>query len=84
MSIDLDQRQFEKRLRITDRPAEQRGERSAYPARIGAGWIVARDQGVSGQCAALIGSERLALPFRRLALGVSKWPGPSVSCGGCD
>ena len=49
--------------------AEQGRQRAAHPARVGAGEIGARDQRVGGQRAPLIGPQRLALPFRRLALG---------------
>ena len=54
---------------LADRSAEQGRQRSAHPARVGAGEIAAGDQRVGGQRAALIGPQRLALPFRRLALG---------------
>src|SRR5207244_1889946 len=42
---------------------------SAHPPRIGAGEIRARDQRVGCERPALVGPQRLALPFRRLALG---------------
>jgi hypothetical protein len=40
-----------------------------HPPRVGASEIRARDQRVGGQCAPLIGPQRLALPFGRLAIG---------------
>lgn len=54
---------------LADRPAEQGRQRPTHPPRIGAGQIRARDQCVGSQRAALIGPQRLAPPFRRLALG---------------
>ena len=54
---------------LAHRAAEQRRERPAYPARVGAGEIAARDQRVGGQRAPLVGPQRLALPLRRLAVG---------------
>jgi hypothetical protein len=53
---------------LADRPADQGRQRAAHPPRIGAGEIRTRDQCVGGECASLIGSQRLALPFRRLAV----------------
>src|SRR6202158_3635586 len=44
-------------------------QRPTHPAGIGAGQIRARDQRIGGQRPALVGAQRLALPFRRLALG---------------
>ena len=60
---------------LADRPAEQGRQRAANPPRIGAGQIAARDQRVGGKRAALIGPQRLALPFRRPALRCGQ-PGP--------
>ena len=54
---------------LADRAAEQRRERPAHPARVGAGEVHARDQRIGRQRATLIGPQRLALPFRRLARG---------------
>ena len=54
---------------LAHRAAKQGAKRAAYPARIGAGQIGARDQRVGSERAALIGPQCLALPFRRLAVG---------------
>ncbi|OJH00132.1 hypothetical protein BL313_11685 [Staphylococcus hominis] len=54
---------------FADRPAKQGRQGAAHPPGIGAGEIAARDQRVGGQRAPLIGPQRLALPFRRPALG---------------
>src|SRR4029450_12848722 len=54
---------------LAHRSAEQGSECPADPARIGAGEIRAGDQAVGARRAALIGPQRLALPFRRLAPG---------------
>src|SRR5436190_8874660 len=43
--------------------AKQRTQRTAYTARVGAGEIAAGNQCVGGQRAALVGSQRLALPL---------------------
>ena len=43
-------------------------QRSAHAARVGSGKIGRTDQSIGGAGAALIGSQRLALPFRRLAV----------------
>src|SRR5438552_612110 len=56
-------------LVLADRPAEQRCERPAHAARVGAGEVCARNQRVGCQRAPLIGPQRLALPFARPALG---------------
>ena len=54
---------------LADRTAKQGGERTAHPARVGAGEIAARDQRVRNKRAPLIGPQCLALPLRRLAIG---------------
>ena len=53
---------------LAHRPAEHGGERTAHPARVGAGKVAAGDQRVGRQRAALIGTQRLALPLRRRAI----------------
>jgi hypothetical protein len=53
---------------LADRAAEQGGKRTAHTTRIGAGEVAARDQRIGCQRAALIGPQRPALPFGRLAL----------------
>ena len=50
-------------------PPNKRRQRATHPPCIGAGQIGARDQRIGGKRAPLIGPQRLALPFRRLALG---------------
>ena len=54
---------------LADRSAKQGRQRATHPPCIGAGEIRARDQRVGGKRAPLIGPQRLALPFRRFALG---------------
>jgi len=48
--------------------AKQGRERSAHSSCVGAGEVGARDRRIGCQRAALIGPQRLALPFRRRAL----------------
>src|SRR5947207_15154792 len=59
--------EFEREL-IRTRTGEGR-ERPAHAARVGAGEVGACDQRIGRQRAPLIGPQRLALPFARLALG---------------
>ncbi len=54
---------------LADRSAEQGRQRAPHPPRIGAGEIRAGDQRVGREGAPLIRPQRLALPFRRPALG---------------
>ena len=54
---------------LTHRAAEQRCQRPAHPACVGAGEIGAGDQRVGSQRAALIGPQRRTLPFGRPAVG---------------
>ena len=49
--------------------AEKGTQGAAYAAGVGAGEVAAGDQRVGGQRAALVGSQRLALPLRCLAVG---------------
>src|SRR6516164_8780840 len=48
---------------LTDRTPEQRSERTAYAAGVGAGKIAAGDQRVGRERATLIGSQRVAFPL---------------------
>ena len=50
-------------------PLNKRSQCPPHPARVGAGQIGARDQRLGGECAPLVGRQRLALPFGRLAIG---------------
>lgn len=54
-------------------PPNKAEERSAHLARVGAGQVADDNQSVGGQRAELIGPHRLALPFRRPALGGVQW-----------
>ena len=50
-------------MSLLTRAAEQRRQRAPHPPRIGAGEIGACDQRIGGERAALIGPQRLAVPF---------------------
>src|SRR5208337_3109135 len=53
---------------LADRPSERRGKRPPHPAGVGSRKIGPGDQGVGGPGAALIGAQRTAPPFARLAV----------------
>src|SRR5262249_2353542 len=57
---------------LAHRSAEQAPERAAYAARVGARQIAAGNYGIGGHCATLIASQRVTLPFRRLAVARNK------------
>ncbi len=54
---------------LAHRAAEQRRERTAHPARVGAGQVGACNQRIGGSRAPLIGGQRLASPLTGLAVG---------------
>ena len=53
---------------LADRPGEHRVQRASHPAGVGPGEISPGDQGVGGPGAALVGAQRTAPPFARLAV----------------
>ena len=53
---------------LADLPGENRLERTAAAARVGSGKISAGNQGAGSLRATLVGRQRLALPFARLAI----------------
>ena len=53
---------------LADRPGENRVQRAPHPAGVGSREIGPGDQGVGGPGAALVGAQRTAPPFARLAV----------------
>ena len=53
---------------LADRPGENRRQRAPHPAGVGPCEISPGDQGVGGKSATLVGAQRTAPPFARLAV----------------